>query len=403
MILSLFQNFEIYQLVASILLITFIMAIFVIKKFILNKVSVIDIIVILGVVVIGLLYVNILTWMVWLLVLTLVLDLIYTMYDLVKTIYVDKMLLEKTTDYLKNNEYDFFIQMSKDTHITNCSNTFLKLSKLSKKEVLKAKGWKFIFDNFDIKTLNKEEFTVASFKNFLKEYEECNSRHKMYKFTLEVSFVQDSQENEIIEYDCLIQPVYVGKKLVGRNIYFYQDKLALVERLKRIVRQSCIDLDDAYLQLDVMMSMSEGVLMYYDFQNKVYVASDCLCAYTKTTKKEYKFEELFSLIHPDDVSKYLEQAETVNSLAVTKIKYRLSIGGIYYQVEEDSIYIRKDYGLVSIIRIAERGVSQSAPQNAKIKKDLEVLEKLSDDNILTQLERTTQLLNNVLEGKKDED
>ena len=122
-----------------------------------------------------------------------------------------------------------------------------------------------------------------------------------------------------------------------------------------------------------------------------------------STKKEYKFEELFSLIHPDDVSKYLEQAETVNSLAVTKIKYRLSIGGIYYQVEEDSIYIRKDYGLVSIIRIAERGVSQSAPQNAKIKKDLDVLEKLSDDNILTQLERTTQLLNNVLEGKKDED
>lgn len=88
--------------------------------------------------------------------------------------------------------------------------------------------------------------------------------------------------------------------------------------------------------------------------NKVYVATECMRLYTKTTKKEYTFEELFSHIHPDDVHAYIEQAETVNSMSITKIKYRMQIGDIYYQVEEDSIYMRKDYGLISIIRIAEK-------------------------------------------------
>ena len=58
----------------------------------------------------------------------------------------------KTTEYLKNTEYDFFIQMSPKEKIMDCSNTLLKLTKLPKKEILHMQGWKFIFDSFDIKT-----------------------------------------------------------------------------------------------------------------------------------------------------------------------------------------------------------------------------------------------------------
>lgn len=137
--------------------------------------------------------------------------------------------------------------------------------------------------------------------------------------------------------------------------------------------------------------------------NKVYVATECMRLYTKTTKKEYTFEELFSHIHPDDVHAYIEQAETVNSMSITKIKYRMQIGDIYYQVEEDSIYMRKDYGLISIIRIAEKSVTQSMPQNAKIQNDLEILNNLAKKDITTTIDKTDDILNIVLGEKKDEE
>ena len=221
---------------------------------------------------------------------------------------------------------------------------------------------------------------------------------------MDVEIQQENKELELVKYEAIIQPVYCGKHLVGRNVFFYQDRAYVVEKLKSIVRSTCIDLEDSYLQLDVMMGMSEGVVMYYDFQNKVYVATECMRLYTKTNKKEYTFEELFTRIHPEDVNSYIQQAETVNSLSITKIRYRLLIGEVYYQVEEDSLYMRKDYGLISIIRIAEKSVYQSAPQNAKIINDLEILDDLSSIDISNTINQTSNILDSVLDnGEKDED
>ncbi len=403
MILSLFANLELYQIITIILLSLFTLCVWSVKYWVLKKFNIIDLAVTVVVILTSVIYINIKLWLVIGLIVISVLNLAYSVYDLISLIFINTTLLEKTTDYLKNNEYDFYIQIDEKERIINCSNTFLKLTKMSKKDILKNKGWKFIFDCFDVKTLNKEEFSLNNASQLIREFNECNSKHKIYKFSMESSLVEDNLENESILYDCIIQPIFFGKKLIGRNVYFYQDKYVVVEKLKEIVRNTCIDLEDSSAQLDLMMSMSEGIIMYYDFQNKVYVATDCFCAYTKTTKKEYKFHELFSHIHPEDVPKYYEQAETVNSLAVTKIHYRLSIGGIYYEVEEDSIYMRKDYGLISIIRIAERGVSQSAPQNAKVRKNVEVLNNLAETDILSKLDQTTKFLDHVLGDEKNED
>ena len=99
---------------------------------------------------------------------------------------------------------------------------------------------------------------------------------------------------------------------------------------------------------------------------------------------------------------YINQAETVNSLSVTKIKYRLMIGDVYYQVEEDSIYIKKDYGLVSILRIAEKGVKQSAPQNAKIRDDVAAVNALAGEKIIEKLNKANDILDIVL-GENNEE
>ena len=377
--LAIFTNFSSGQIVAIILLTAFILTVWLVKFFCLSRINIIDLSITI-VLFLLCLFVDLNEILIIICIIVNSLDLVYALLDLALYVYMKNEISQKTIDYIKNTEYDFFIQMDKKENILDCSNSLLKLTKLSKKEVLNMKGWKFIFDSFDIKTLNKEEFSLNYVAQFLAEFKECNSKHKKYKFQMEAELQNPNNLDEIsiIKYDAIIQPVFCGKMLVARNIFFYQDKVAVIEKLK-------------------------GIVMYYDFQNKVYVATECMRLYTKTTKKEYTFEELFSHIHPDDVHAYIEQAETVNSMSITKIKYRMQIGDIYYQVEEDSIYMRKDYGLISIIRIAEKSVTQSMPQNAKIQNDLEILNNLAKKDITTTIDKTDDILNIVLGEKKDEE
>lgn len=391
------------QLVSIALVSAFTLTIWLVKLLVLKRFNFFD--VIIPVILLGVyLFVELSQAMVIVIIILSSLILVLSLLTMVLYIHIREEIAEKTNEYIKNTEYDFFVQMNAKDNIIDCSSTLLKLTKLSKKEIINNHGWKFIFDSFDVKSLNKEEFTLNYVAEFLREFKECNSKHRKYKFQMEVEVKNPNTSNEIdvIKYDAIVQPVYVGKFLVARNIYFYQDKLAVIEKLKETVRNSCNDLDDAYLQLDVMMSLSEGVIMYYDFQSKLYVATECMRLYTHTNKKEYEFNEIFSNIHPDDVQSYINQAETVNSLSVTKIKYRLMIGNVYYQVEEDSIYIKKDYGLVSILRIAEKGVKQSAPQNAKIRDDVAAVNALAGEKIIDKLNKANDILDIIL-GESNEE
>lgn len=401
--LTLFHNFQDAQIVTICLLFLFVILLEVLKKFIINSINYIDLTISVLILVLSMFLPNPNTAFIILLIIVSILTVLYTCFDLFVKVYLHICLKEKTAEYVKNSEYDYFVQMDKKERITDCSSSLLKLTKLSKKEILKSQGWKFILDNLNVKTINKEEFSLNYVANFLSEFKECNSKHKTYRFTIDAEMITDKEKgtNEYVSFIGIIQPVYCKDYLIARNIFFYQDRVRVVEQLKTTVRKVCTDLEDAYLQLDMMMSMSEGIVMYYDYQNKVYVATDCMRLYTKTEQKEYTFESLFSHIHPDDVEGYLQQAETVNSLAITKIRYRLQIGGVYYSVEEDSIYLRKEYGLISIIRIAEKGVVQNAPRNAKIQNDVEELNKLFSQNIKEKLNKTIDILNSVL-GKRDD-
>ena len=67
-------------------------------------------------------------------------------------------------------------------------------------------------------------------------------------------------------------------------------------------------------------------------------------------------------------------------------------------------YVETTEEFVSIIRIAEKSVYQSAPQNAKIINDLEILDDLSSIDISNTIEQTSNILDSVLDnGEKDED
>lgn len=401
--IALFYQFQDAQIVAIFLLFLFILVLEGLKQFLLHSINYIDLGIAIVIFALSMFLPNLNPIGIILCILLLVFTVVYACFDLFIKVYLHICVKEKTAEYIKNSEYDYFIQMDKKERITDCSSSLLKLTRLSKKEILKSQGWKFIFDHLNVKSINKEEFSLNYVANFLAEFKECNSKHKTYRFTIDAEMITDKEKgtSEYVSFIGVIQPIYCKDYLIARNIFFYQDRMRVVEQLKTTVRKVCTDLEDAYLQLDMMMSMSEGIVMYYDYQNKVYVATDCMRLYTKTEQKEYTFESLFSHVHPDDVEGYLQQAETVNSLSITKIRYRLQIGGVYYHVEEDSIYLRKEYGLISIIRIAEKGVIQHAPRNAKIQNDVEELNKLFSQNIKEKLNKTIDILNSVL-GKKDD-
>ena len=320
--LVIFANYKEAQTMTLIMLLVFGVIIETIRYLLVKKVNVISLILNIAIFLVAMFASNVSVILVVILMcLNTFLEILYFLYK----VYIELQLKGKTNDYLRNTDHDFFIQMNKKGKIVDCSSSVLKLSKLAKKDIIKNIGWKFIFDHFDVKAINKEEITQAYVTKFLQEYEACNSKHKSYKFTLDVNVNQkdDETKSEIIQYIGIIQPIYCKNFLVARNVYFYQDRLQVVEKLREIVRTACTDLEDAYLQLDMMMSMSEGVVMYYDYHNKVYVATDCMRQYTKTEQREYSFDTIYAHIHPDDIPSYLEQAETVNSLSITKIRYRL--------------------------------------------------------------------------------
>lgn len=398
MSLAIFAHFEPTQILFLVIILVFVLALDTMKVCLLENKQIVDGILSFGLL-LGGMCIPTLT-RVWI-ILFLVLDsmvLLYSLFDFSLLLYTHKVIHEKTAEYIKNNEYDFYVQMNAKDRVIDCSGSILKLTKLSKKEILQNRGWKFIFDNMNIRTLNKQEFSLNNVAGFLSEFKECNSKHNVYRFSMEVeNMAQDKQlDTECIRYEGIIQPIYRKNTLVARNVYFYRDNINVVEKLKGLVKAACTNLEDAYLQLDMLMSMSEGVVLYYDYQNAVYVATDCMRTYTKTDKKEYVFEEIFSHIHSEDVNVYLEQAKTVNSLAITKLKYRLLIADTYYTVEEDSIYMRKDYGLLSIIRIGGVSLPESRKSTPHKEENIDQIQALASRNIQAKLEKTMSILNVVL-------
>ena len=175
--LAIFTNFSSGQIVAIILLTAFILTVWLVKFFCLSRINIIDLSITI-VLFLLCLFVDLNEILIIICIIVNSLDLVYALLDLALYVYMKNEISQKTIDYIKNTVYDFLIQMDKKENILDCSNSLLKLTKLSKKEVLNMKGWKFIFDSFDIKTLNKEEFSLNFVAQFLAEFKECNSKHK---------------------------------------------------------------------------------------------------------------------------------------------------------------------------------------------------------------------------------
>lgn len=304
---------------------------------------------------------------------------------------------KKLSRYLKDTEYDFYLQVNKKNKIRDYGISLLKITGLTKKEVMKKDAWHLLFDTLEIATINKSEATTSNFNAFVQEYEASSSKFKTYSFEMDIVLKEHQ-----VTYMGIIEPIYMGNHLIGRNIYFYIDRMKNIEQLKEEFSNSIYDIERLRNQNHAMMSLSDGVLLYFDFETKYYVATESFCRFTNTHQREYTFEEIINFIHPDDLEGYIEQSETINSISVTRLKFRLLINDTYYNVMEDSIYLSTDTDLVSIIRICEKNEESGEEAMFSTYEATKIIDTLSTTNISSVIEKTKNILDTVIGDESDE-
>ena len=324
---------------------------------------------------------------------------LYTIFSFVTNYLIYDLRKQQLFNYMKENEIDFFFQTDHKDRIINYSKTIFKNSTITKKDIYKHTLWKFIFDFFSIVSINNEEFNLEVGTQFLTNYKLANSKLKKYKFEIVVK-----HEDEYINYIGIIEPMILKNNVIGRNVYIYQDRLQMVENLKQGLQSACTDLEKAKDQTYILMSLSNEVILYYDYHSKTYIATESFLRFSDTHQREYRFKDIYQMIHPDDKALYAEQAKTINSMMVTKIKYRLNVNNEYYNVIEDSLNVVKDDCLVSIIRVIGKATekeNKNAPLSTEEANSL--IHNLNNTNITKVIDDVEDIMNAVVGEVENEE
>ncbi|MFR5891965.1 MAG: hypothetical protein ACLUG4_05755 [Bacilli bacterium] len=110
--LTIFSHFSSGQVVAIILLTSFILTVWLVKFFCLSRINIIDLSVTI-VLFLLCLFVDLNEILIIIFIIINSLDLVYSLLDLALYVYIKNEINQKTIEYIKNTEYDFFIQMDK--------------------------------------------------------------------------------------------------------------------------------------------------------------------------------------------------------------------------------------------------------------------------------------------------
>ncbi len=316
----------------------------------------------------------------------------YSVYDFIVSLKIYILRKSKVQDYLKNSEFEYFLQLNKSNKVIDFSANILTLTNRSKEGMIHLKFPEFLFDCLNIESVNGEKYTLNTLPEFRSQVNSATSKLKNYEF----SFSARNDENEIINYQGIIQPIYFGERYIGKNIYISVNRMEILEKTRSALAECTTNLIDARNQLYVLMSLTSGVVMYFDFQTKNYIATESFQKYTDTAQEEYDFDDFLRMLHPEDVQFYIDQTATINSLNTTRLKFRMIIGNKYYSMIEDSIYLAKEDKLVSIIRVAQDMRREESPEVIlSTKEAIEILDDLGSSNIDQMADSTLDLLNRL--------
>ena len=316
----------------------------------------------------------------------------YAVYDFIVSAKIYILRKSKVQDYLKNSEFEYYLQLNKRNKVIDFSANILTLTNRSKEGLVHLKFPEFLFDCLNIESVNGEKYTLNSLPEFRSQVNSATSKLKNYEF----SFSARNDVNEIINYQGIIQPIYFGETFIGKNIYISVNRMEILEKTRNSLAECATNLIDARNQLYVLMSLTSGVVMYFDFQTKNYIATESFQKFTDTAQEEYDFDDFLRMLHPEDVQFYIDQTSTINSLTSTRLKFRMIIGNKYYSMIEDSIYLAKEDKLVSIIRVAQdMRREESSEVILSTKEATEILDDLGSSNIDQMADSTLDLLNRL--------
>ena len=324
---------------------TIIVVMFVLKIYFYKKYDLISVVSMLGFIILSLFFKNY-NWFKIIITILFILDALYAVAIYVIYHKISLIKLNKISEYMKNTLYDFYFSTNKKDKIVEVSSSYAMLINKSMNEIKKLKGFQTMMTELNIVGIKGREVTEELALTFLYDYEKTISKFKTYRFTLEV----EEQGYNVI-YRGIVQPLYLGKYFIGRNVYLSKDRSSIIENLRSTLKDALDHIKLDKEQMYTLMSLTDQIVMYYDYNTKTYVMTEALSEFMKLSTKEISIDEFISMIHPDDVKGYEEQGLMINSLTVTRSRLRLKFNNEYYLVYDDSIYINKDSGLVSIIKL----------------------------------------------------
>ena len=318
---------------------------------------------------------------------------IVSIVEFCQNVEINKKSNRLANTFLGNAVHDYYFSTNSKDHITDASESYMELVSLDLNELRKSKGFQTMLSELKIQKINGREITEEVALKFVFDYDKSRGINETYQFDLQVLI-----NNEEVFLKGIIQPIHYKNKFIGRNVYLINDSAATFNDLRLTIKNMVKELEDDQKQTYALMSLTKNAIMFFDYKTGTYVATEAMNNYLDVTQKEFTIEEFFNMIHPEDLRSYQEQGVMINSMMPNRSKLRLYINKKYYEVFDDSIYLHKDSGLISIISLA------SDPEIVSVKKQNEVrnanmwatLEELNPTNVMDDL------MNEIELDKKDE-
>lgn len=313
----------------------------------------------------------------------------------------ERVIFNTTKEHLKNDSTSFFLTLNSKRMIIDYSKSISDLTHFTKKEIEKKNGFELLLKDLPVVLINGGENIAPNVNQFLNHLNEVKSTHNMYNFTLDLNI-----NNEHHHYNGLIDPIYPKNKknsIIGYNIYLYIDKHEEINKLRDYLMNLNYSLTNFKNVLHTYMSLTSSVCLYYDYEENLYFATNKYMKLANNDTIKYSFEDIYNSIHPDDIEEYNEMAKTINSLMVTRLKYRLLINNEYYNVIEDSCTLSKDGNdFVSLIHVISKYSNNNEPRILSTKESNELLDSLSKEPISSTITSTKDILNSILGDIEDE-
>ncbi|MBO4667013.1 MAG: hypothetical protein J5666_02635 [Bacilli bacterium] len=349
----------------------------------------------LGIVLVGISYVICKTWLakynlIWETIMNggLLVLVIYSIYDLYELQGAKMTIFERCNQMVANAPFDAYYISDAQDMIQDFSDSFKELVNLEDEEIYQTNGCKTILNRLHITHINDVEMSSNLSVRLNVDY---NAIYEM-KSTYYAKLTYLNGEEEV-DLNMIVEPIFYHNKFLGRNVYFAKNNSKVLNKLQDTLSNTLQTIDNDRAQVYAMMSMIEGVIMYYDYNTKTYVVTEQAATFFGLSQREYPLSEYVNLVHPDDFRHFEEQTSVISSIDVTTIKYRLKLGSKYYLIDENAMYLNRDANLISIVTLAKTEteaapvkeiVAEAAPKKEidykeTLAKTAEMLEKLLDE------------------------